>query len=119
MGRLEGRVCIVTESASGIGRAVAAAMVAEGGTVAGLDLHDAAPEGVLMPIVCDVSDPAGVDHAVAAVVERQGRVDVLVNAAGIHRPGTVMDTDPAGLGCGALGGPARAVPREPRDPARR
>ena len=93
MGRLEGRVCVVTGAASGIGRAVASAMVAEGGRVVGFDVREA-PVGDGGSLVCDVTDVGSVERAVEAVHARHGRVDVLVNVAGIHRAGTVATTTP-------------------------
>jgi NAD(P)-dependent dehydrogenase (short-subunit alcohol dehydrogenase family) len=67
---------IVTGSASGIGAAVAAALQKDGYTVAGLDIHSAAP------YVVDVSDPAAVGETVARVVAEHGPVDAVVSAAG-------------------------------------
>jgi NAD(P)-dependent dehydrogenase (short-subunit alcohol dehydrogenase family) len=84
-------VCIVTGAASGIGRAVADALRAEGAVVAGLDLR---PSTDAWSIPCDVADAASVTAAVDEVVDGAGSVDVLVNAAGIHRAGTVADISP-------------------------
>jgi len=76
MGRLEGRVALVTGAAGGIGQATARAFVNEGATVAGADLHDA-------ELTLDVTDPDSCRATVAAVIETHGRLDVLVNIAGI------------------------------------
>ncbi|MDQ3457527.1 MAG: SDR family oxidoreductase [Actinomycetota bacterium] len=70
-------VAVVTGGASGIGRASVARLRAEGFDVAVLDV---AGDDV---IPCDVTDPGDVDAAVAAVLNRFGRIDVLVNNAGI------------------------------------
>ena len=70
------RTAIVTGSASGIGAAVAAALQTDGYTVAGLDIHPAAP------YVVDVSDLAAVGETVARVVAEHGPVDAVVSAAG-------------------------------------
>jgi NAD(P)-dependent dehydrogenase (short-subunit alcohol dehydrogenase family) len=70
------RIAIVTGSASGIGAAVAAALEKDGYTVAGLDIHSAAP------YVVDVSDAHAVDQAVARIVADLGPVDAVVSAAG-------------------------------------
>jgi len=71
---LKGRVAVVTGAAGTMGRAVAAALRADGLRVVGLDVRP-----VKGSLVCDISDP----DAVARVVSRIGRVDVLVNNAGI------------------------------------
>jgi len=70
------RTAIVTGSASGIGAAAAAALQRDGYTVAGFDIHPAAP------YVVDVSDPAAVGETVARVVAEHGPVDAVVSAAG-------------------------------------
>jgi 3-oxoacyl-[acyl-carrier protein] reductase len=92
---LSGKVVIVTGAAAGIGRGTAARFAAEGASVVGWDVNvddgegfasemsAAGGSGVLEAV--DVADSAAVDAAVAAVVERWGRVDVLVNNAGIVR----------------------------------
>ena len=86
------RVAVVTGGARGIGRAIGAWFLAEGWCVALLDrerttLADtvaafARPDAVL-GVDADVSDPAQVDASVAAVLARFGRVDALVNNAGV------------------------------------
>jgi 3-oxoacyl-[acyl-carrier protein] reductase len=72
--RLQGRTAVVTGAAGTMGRAVAAALAADGLQVIGVDVKP--HEG---GIVCDISDP----QAVAKAVRGIGRVDVLVNNAGI------------------------------------
>jgi NAD(P)-dependent dehydrogenase (short-subunit alcohol dehydrogenase family) len=76
--RLDGSVAVVTGGASGIGAAIAAALATKGATVAVLDMAGGA-------YTCDVSDPASVDATVAAVIADFGRIDILVNCAGIAR----------------------------------
>jgi NAD(P)-dependent dehydrogenase (short-subunit alcohol dehydrogenase family) len=95
MSEFNGTVAIVTGGASGIGLATAKALAVAGATVAVLDLNlDALPEE-LTGFVADVSDRASVDAAVAAVGERFGRIDIVVNNAGISAVGTVEQNDDA------------------------
>ena len=87
------RVAIVTGAARGIGLAVAQRLVADGLQVALLDRDEAAAreaaatlgEGA-QPFICDIADSASVNATVAAIIERWGRIDVLVNNAGIVGP---------------------------------
>ena len=87
---LEGKVAIVTGGASGIGAAVADTFVLKGAQVAVVDLDgDAAQKKALelgadsAGFACDVSDPDAVAAAVDAVVKTFGRIDILVNSAGV------------------------------------
>jgi NAD(P)-dependent dehydrogenase (short-subunit alcohol dehydrogenase family) len=91
-GRLEGKVCVVTGSASGIGAESARLFAAEGARVAGIDLEPNA-EGELT-IQADVSDEDQVRAAYARVAEELGRIDVLMNNAGINPTddGSVLET---------------------------
>lgn len=84
-------VAVVTGGASGIGAAIAARMQSLGAQVAVLDLKaEGLPEGQF-GVHCDVSDDASVRAAVSAVTERFGRLDIVVNNAGIGAQGTVED----------------------------
>lgn len=89
----EGLVAIVTGGASGIGRATAIRLAELGAQVACLDLRpDGLPDGML-GVTCDVADDASVRSAVAAVVERLGRLDVVCANAGIGAQGDVTAND--------------------------
>jgi NAD(P)-dependent dehydrogenase (short-subunit alcohol dehydrogenase family) len=78
MTRFEGRVALVSGAASGIGAAVATRLEDEGATVVRADVAEVAGG-----IVCDVRDPTSCAGAVAVALERHGRLDVLVNVAGV------------------------------------
>ena len=87
--RYEGRCAIVTGGASGLGKQVAARIVAEGGKVALWDVNaDALAEtkaeiGATHVVALDVSDQAAVEAAAKSSAEALGKVDVLVCSAGI------------------------------------
>jgi 3-oxoacyl-[acyl-carrier protein] reductase len=84
--RLHDRVCIVTGSAQGIGAATVARLAAEGALVVACDRQAAeGTPGTAAAFGLDVTDRAAVDAMVAAVMARFGRIDVLVNNAGITR----------------------------------
>jgi meso-butanediol dehydrogenase/(S,S)-butanediol dehydrogenase/diacetyl reductase len=92
--RYEGRVALVTGAGSGIGRATVHRLVEEGATVLAVDVSAdglaatmaGAPRAeVVSTLAGDVSDPDTARVAVAAAVDLGGRLDVLVNCAGILR----------------------------------
>ncbi len=75
---LEGRVAFVTGSASGIGKEITAVFAREGARVVGFDRADG-----------DVRVAADVERAVGGVVDRLGRIDIVVNCAGVREIGDV------------------------------
>lgn len=95
-------IALITGANSGIGRSAAVDLAAKGWTVYGsmrsLDKGEklaamAAEAGVeVHPVVCDVSDTDSVNRAVAEVLETAGRIDVLVNNAGIGGNGVAEET---------------------------
>jgi NAD(P)-dependent dehydrogenase (short-subunit alcohol dehydrogenase family) len=82
MGRLDGRVALVTGAASGIGEACVSRFNAEGAVTVGLDLQH--PDRAV-----DVRDEDAVARVIADVVAEHGRLDVVVNAAGVAGGGPV------------------------------
>jgi NAD(P)-dependent dehydrogenase (short-subunit alcohol dehydrogenase family) len=92
MGRLDGKVCVITGAAGGIGAASARRFREEGATVVGVDLGDV-PDADL-EIACDVADEEAVRAMYDAAVARFGRIDVLFNNAGISPDDdvSVLDT---------------------------
>jgi NAD(P)-dependent dehydrogenase (short-subunit alcohol dehydrogenase family) len=96
MGRLEGKVALITGAGNGIGREAALLFAREGAGVGILEINAEAGEatrraieaegGKAIACCADVSDPDGVAAAVAATVEKFGRLDVLYNNAGGSSP---------------------------------
>ena len=99
--RIPGKVCIVTGAGSGIGRASALRLGEEGGKVLCADIDAASAletsamiarvDGVASSCGVDVSDSDQVDAMVKQAIDEWGRVDVLVNNAGVNIPGVVHE----------------------------
>ncbi|HEX2391543.1 MAG TPA: SDR family oxidoreductase [Solirubrobacterales bacterium] len=92
-GRLDGKVCAITGTASGIGAASARLFAAEGAEVVGIDLDAEQAVGALT-IAADVADEEQVRSALGEARERFGRIDVLMNNAGVNPTddGSVLET---------------------------
>jgi NAD(P)-dependent dehydrogenase (short-subunit alcohol dehydrogenase family) len=86
-----GLVALVTGGGSGIGLATGRLLAERGATVAALDLDPSAIAAPIAPLTADVSDDSSVSAAVDEVVQRFGRLDILINNAGIGAQGTVED----------------------------
>src|SRR5262245_27493174 len=90
-----GQVVVVSGGSRGIGRALpegfarrGASVVVTGRDAATLEQTASAittSEAAVLPIVCDVTDPAAIDRLVAAVLGEFGRIDTLLNVAGVNR----------------------------------
>lgn len=103
MSRFANSTVVVTGGGSGIGAAVVRAFIAEGASVLAADADEAAVKRVVaeldvghraQAVALDVTDRAGVEGVIAGAVARFGRLDVLVNSAGIREITPVLDLDP-------------------------
>jgi NAD(P)-dependent dehydrogenase (short-subunit alcohol dehydrogenase family) len=102
---LEGRVVVVTGGSQGIGEACTRRLVADGAMVSLWDLADERGQALAMSLReggarvdyqrCDVSDKAQVDAALAATLAHFGRIDGLVNNAGIFKAAAFLDISEA------------------------
>jgi len=97
------KAIIVTGGCGGLGTPVVRALAERGASVGVLDFDPgglerlAAEVGSVMPLDCDLTDPADVDKSVAAFFEVQGRIDGLVNNAGILYNEPLVKFGPKGL----------------------
>ena len=82
---LNGRVAVVTGASRGIGAAIATGLQSAGATVFGLSRSGTAPRHITA-IACDLSDDKAVEDAFGVIAAQGGRIDALVNAAGISLP---------------------------------
>jgi NAD(P)-dependent dehydrogenase (short-subunit alcohol dehydrogenase family) len=97
---LAGRVCIVTGAAQGIGEACARRFARDGAKPVIVDVDDGRGQALAgelgaLYLHCDVGDKAQVDAAVAAAMQAHGRIDVLVNNAGIFKAADFLEVTEA------------------------
>lgn len=104
-GPFEGKIAIVTGAASGIGAALASALVERGATVVGVDrdgerlaaLQSRLGAGVLDPRILDLADTGSYRDVVEEVARQRGRLDLVFNNAGIVAGGELADMEEAAI----------------------
>jgi NAD(P)-dependent dehydrogenase (short-subunit alcohol dehydrogenase family) len=93
MAEFDGLVAVVTGGASGIGAAIADRLHTGGAHVAILDLNPAGANPAHFAVTANVADDTSVRAAITAVAEKFGRIDILINNAGIGAQGSIADND--------------------------
>jgi sorbitol-6-phosphate 2-dehydrogenase len=100
---LKDRVAIVTGAGSGLGRSIGVGLAGAGAVVALLDIdaesvqqtvkiiEQQLPQSLTMAVSCDVTSEGDVGESFEAVLKKWGRLDILVNAAGVAPPGPLVD----------------------------
>ncbi|MBM3758804.1 MAG: SDR family oxidoreductase [Acidobacteria bacterium] len=104
MAQLQNKIAIITGGASGIGLAIAQRFAKEGTAIEILDRNEAemakavasitAEGGDAVATNCDVADSSGVDSVISAIHSRRGRINILINNAGIAHVGNALSTSP-------------------------
>jgi NAD(P)-dependent dehydrogenase (short-subunit alcohol dehydrogenase family) len=97
MGMLDGKVAVITGAGSGMGRASSQIFVREGAKVVAADVSGgekdtaAALGSSVLPVHCDVTQEADVEAAIRAGIQEFGRIDAVLNVAGIAAPTMLAD----------------------------
>ncbi len=97
--KLKGKVALVTGSARGIGKAIALSLAREGSFVGLMDLRDTRPLAdqmtangqAALSLPVDITDHEAVNLTVAAVIQKYGKIDILINNAGIIVRDTILE----------------------------
>ncbi len=103
---LEGRIALVTGGASGIGRGIAGGLAAAGADIVAIDVTESAADNLLEELTAlgapspsfvklDVRDAASVSKTFHEIAQSRGRIDILVNSAGVREISEPLDLDPA------------------------
>jgi meso-butanediol dehydrogenase / (S,S)-butanediol dehydrogenase / diacetyl reductase len=103
MGKLDGRTAVISGAGRGIGRGIATRLAQEGANVVIADIDAdgasaaaeeiaAATGSAALGVACDVSDRASQQQAIAAAVDRYGRLDIMFNNAGVSQTVRFLDT---------------------------
>lgn len=92
MSDLTGKVALVTGAAQGIGASVVAALAADGAQVIGADINLQGDTPAARFVRTDVSDEASVDQLFATIAAEEGRLDFVINAAGILKEKPLLET---------------------------
>ena len=91
---LQGKVCVITGAAQGIGKAIVKRFAEDGAVVYAFDRREGIMdqwvetcseryETRVIPVCCDITDSGGVKKALMAIYKQEGKMDVLVNNAGV------------------------------------
>lgn len=101
MDELTGKVVVITGAGAGMGRATARLFGSRGAKVIAIDISGAQTElaeefgSSMVSVHCDVRDEAQVEAAIAVAISRFGRLDAVLNVAGLGIPGMLADVDMA------------------------
>ena len=93
MSNFDGQVAIVTGGANGIGRATAELLLELGAQVIAFDREQPEDKSGVENVTIDLSDLPSLEVAVSNVIKKYGRIDVLVNVAGVSMPNTILELE--------------------------
>lgn len=98
---LSGKVALVTGAANGIGKCIAETLAKKGADIIILDVAVTPDSEVIsscrslgvrvMPLVCDLTDMANIEGAVSQAVDTMGRIDILINNAGVYPASPILE----------------------------